>query len=63
MDALLILAMLAALIAGCYWFVLTLPKQEPTHDASAAPVLRRRSWPERAQHQDEQKHHVHDEAA
>jgi hypothetical protein len=33
MDALLFLAMLAALIAGCFWFVFTLPKQEPTYCA------------------------------
>ena len=31
MGALLFLAMLAALIAGCFWFVLTLPRQEPTY--------------------------------
>jgi hypothetical protein len=31
MDALLFLAMLAALIAGCFWFVLTLPRPEPTY--------------------------------
>ena len=31
MNALLFLAMLAALIAGCFWFVLTLPRQEPTY--------------------------------
>ena len=31
MDALLFLAMLAALIAGCFWLVLTLPRQEPTY--------------------------------
>ena len=31
MDALLFLALLAALIAGCCWFVLTLPRREPTY--------------------------------
>ena len=31
MGALLILAMLAALIVGCFWFVLTLPRQESTY--------------------------------
>jgi hypothetical protein len=31
MDALFFLAMLAALIAGCLWFVFTLPRQEPTY--------------------------------
>jgi hypothetical protein len=46
MNALLFLAMLAALIAGCCGFVWTLPKQEPAYDASAAPELRRRSWSE-----------------
>jgi hypothetical protein len=53
LNALLFIAMLAALIAGCFWFVLTLPKQEPTYHASAAPEPRRRSWPEREQHRDE----------
>jgi hypothetical protein len=31
MYALLFLAMLAALIAGCFWLVLTLPREEPTY--------------------------------
>jgi hypothetical protein len=31
MHALLFLGMLAALIAGCFWFVATLPRQEPTY--------------------------------
>ena len=60
MNALLFLVMLAALIAGCFWFVLTLPKQEPTYNALAAPELRRRSY---QQHQDEQKRHERSEAA
>ena len=53
LNALLFLAMLAALIAGCFWFVFTLPKQEPTYHASVAPQSQRRSWPEREQQQDE----------
>jgi hypothetical protein len=53
LNALLFLAMLAALLAGCFWFVLTLPKQEPTYHSTAAPGPRRRSRPEREQHQDE----------
>ena len=39
MNALLFLAMLAALIAGCFWFLLTLPRQEPTYcDRCKSPV-------------------------
>jgi hypothetical protein len=53
LNALLFLTMLAALIAGCFWFVLTLPKQEPTYHASVAPQSQRRSWPEGEQQQDE----------
>ena len=52
MNALLFLAMLAALIAGCFWFVWTLP--------TAAPELPRRSWPE---HPAEPERHERDEAA
>ena len=55
MNALLFLAMLAALIAGCFWFVWTLP--------SAAPELPRRSWPEPEQHHAQPERHERGEAA
>jgi len=55
MNALLFLAMLAALIAGCFWFVWTLP--------FAAPELPPRSWAEPEQHHAGPERHERDEAA
>jgi len=53
MHALLFLGMLGALIAGCFWFVCTLP----TYEVSAPPEFRRRPLPQHEQHQGEHKCH------